>query len=287
MNEHLKGGLLILVSMLLFAFMGIFVRWVNLPNPVFLFYTGVLGFVILLGYVLFKKRLKELWPKRYKWLLFLTSLIGAGAIFTYFEAFKRTTIANTVLPHHTAPIFAAFFAFLFLREKIDKTTIISLMLSFSGIYLIFFQTGFSLTSADTIGVIFASISGIFYGGFIICNKKLMSMFKPITAMVYQYGGFILWIPLIKANEWVIPQRAVILTIAYIIFASLIPAFLYLTGMKYVKGQHIGLIAYAEVIVVIIYGYLFFREIPTLLTLVGGAFIIASGYVVLKAEAKRR
>lgn len=287
MNEHLKGGLLIIVSMLLFAFTGIFVRLVNLPNPVFLFYTGVIGFVILLGLVIYKKGWRKLWPKKYKWLLFLTSIFGAVNIFTYFEAFKRTTMANAVLPHYTAPIFAAIFAAWFLKERIDKVTIISLMLSFSGIYLIFFQTGFSLTSTDTIGVIFALISGIFYGMLIICNKKLMMVFKPVTLMVYLYGGFIFWIPFIKPNEWAVPQMAFVLSLVYIFIASLIPSFLYLTGVKYVKGQHIGIIAYIEVVAVIIYGYLFFNEVPTLLTLLGGALIIFSGYIVIRAESKRR
>jgi len=287
MNEHLKGGLFIMTSMLLFAFIGPFVRWVNIPNTVFLFYTGLGGFVILIGVVLFKKGIKELWPKKYKWLFVLTSIFIAISLFTYFEAFKRTTVANTVLPHYTAPIFAAFFAALFLREKIDSTTIVSLIMSFSGVYLIFFQTGFSLKSTDTIGVILALISGIFYGINIICNKKLMTMFKPLSVMVYQYGAFILWAPLIKMNEYLIPQRAFMLTVVYILFISLLPAFIYLSGLKHVKGQHIGIIAYVEVLAVIVYGYLFFNEVPSKLTLVGGTLILISGYMVLRAEAKRR
>jgi len=287
MNEHLKGGLLIALSMLLFGFIGPFVRWINIPNMVFLFYGGLLAFTILIALFSLKRGLKGLWPAKYKWLLILTSLCVAIQIFTYFEAYKRTTFANTVLLHYTAPIFAALLAPLFLKEKIDRTTILSLMLSFSGVYLIFFQTGFSLTSADTSGVILALISGLFYGISIITNKKLMTIFKPLTIMVYQYGAFILWIPFIKANEYLIPQKAAVLTVIYILFISLLPSFIYLTGLKYVKGQHIGVIAYIEVIVVIIYGYLFFKEVPSLFTLVGGILILFSGYMVLRAEAKRK
>ncbi len=287
MNEHLKGGLLIAASMLLFGFIGPIVRLANISNFVFLFYSGLLGFTILIGFVLFKERITEVWPKKYKWLLILTALVVSIQIFTYFEAYKRTTLANSVLLHYTAPIFAALFAPLFLKERIDRITIPSLILSFSGVYLILFQTGFSLASADTMGIIFALISGIAYGACIISNKKLMMIFKPLTLMLYQYGGFILWIPFIKTNEYLIPQKAIILTIVYIIFVSLLPTFIYLKGLKYVKGQHIGIIAYAEVIAVIVYGYLFFNEIPSKLILVGGALILISGYMVLRAEAKRK
>lgn len=287
MNEHLKGGLLIITSMFLFGFIGPVVRWINIPNPVLLFYSGLLGFVILIGIVLFKKNIRELWPSKYKWLLIITTFFVAIQIFTYFEAYKRTTLANSVLLHYTAPIFAALFAPIFLKERIDKITILSLILSFFGVYLIFFQTGFSLASENTVGIILALISGIAYGICIICQKKLMTIFKPLTLMVYQYGGFILWIPLIKANEYVISQRAAILTVVYILFVSLFPTFIYLTGMKYIKGQHIGIISYAEVIAAIIYGCLFFNEIPGLLTLIGGMLILISGYMVLRAEARRR
>lgn len=287
MNEHLKGGLLIIASMLLFGFIGPLVRLADISTFVFLFYSGLLGFVILIGFVLFKKRTTEVWPKKYKWLLILNTLFVAIQIFTYFEAYKRTTLANSVLLHYTAPIFAALFAPLFLKERIDRITIPSLILSFSGVYLIFFQTGFSLASADTMGIILALISGIAYGVCIISNKKLMMVFKPLTLMLYQYGGFILWIPFIKANEYLIPQRAAVLAVVYILFVSLLPTFIYLTGLKYVKGQHIGIIAYVEVIAVIVYGYLFFNEIPSKLILVGGALILISGYMVLRAEAKRK
>ena len=132
---------------------------------------------------------------------------------------------------------------------------------------------------------FAFISGIAYGACIICNKKLIMVFKPLNLMVYQYAGFVVWIPFIKANEYAIPQKAAILTVVYILFISLLPTFIYLTGLKHVKGQHIGIISYAEVIAVIIYGFLFFKETPTLLTLIGGALILFSGYMVIRAEAK--
>lgn len=286
MNEHLKGGLLIIASMFLFGFIGPVVRFANISNFVFLFYTGLLGFVILIGIVLFKKNTGELWPPKYKWLLTLTTIFIAVQVFTYFEAYKRTTLANSVLLHYTAPIFAALLAPVFLKEKIDKITIPSLILSFFGVYLIFFQAGFSLASENTIGILLALISGIAYGICIICQKKLRMVFKPLTLMVYLYGGFILWIPFIKANEYAISQRVALLAVVYILFVSLLPTFIYLTGLKHIKGQHIGIISYAEVIAVISYGYLFFNETPSLLTLLGGILILISGYMVLRVESKR-
>lgn len=285
MNEHLKGGLLIITSMLLFGFIGPFVRWTNIPNPVFLFYSGLLGFIIILGIVLFRKNKVEICPNKYKWLLVLTTIFTAFQVYTYYEAYKRTTFANSVLIHYTAPIFAAFFAYFFLKERIDKTTILSLVLSIFGVYLIFYQGGFSLTSKDTIGIILAFISGIFYGACIICGKKLRMIFNPLTIMVYQYGGFILWVPFIKMNGYLISQRAFILTAGYLLFASLAPTFIYLTGLKYIKGQHIGIISYTEVIATVICGYIFFNEVPGMFTLIGGALILISGYVVIRAEAK--
>lgn len=285
MNEHIKGGLLIITSMLLFGFIGPFVRWIDIPNVVFLFYSGLFGFIILAVLVFYKKGIREMWPSKYKWLLILTTIFVAVQVFSYFEAYKRTTFANTVLLHYTAPIFAAVFAPIFLKEKLDKITVPSLILSLLGVYLIFFQTGFSLTSKNSTGIILALISGVAYGTCIVCQKKLVMFFKPLTLMFYQYGGFILWIPFIKANEYLISPKSLMLSVAYIILASLLPTFIYLTGMKYIKGQHIGIISYAEVIAAIVFGWLFFNEIPNLLTLIGGALILLSGYVVIRAEAK--
>src|SRR3989338_9638587 len=160
MNRHIKGGFFIIASMLLFSFIGIFVRVINRKIWILLFYGGLIGFLILTIYLIHKKGMRYLWPKKYKWLLFLSALIASGVVSTYFQAYRTTTFANTVLLHYTAPIFAAVFAPIFLKERIDKPTIISLALSSLGIILIVYKEGFSLSNLGAIGALFALASGI-------------------------------------------------------------------------------------------------------------------------------
>jgi len=287
MNRHIKGGFFIIASMLLFSFIGIFVRVINRKIWILLFYGGLIGFLILTIYLIHKKGMRYLWPKKYKWLLFLSALIASGVVSTYFQAYRTTTFANTVLLHYTAPIFAAIFAPIFLKERIDKPTIISLALSSLGIILIVYKEGFSLSNIGTIGSLFALASGILYGFSILANKKLSAIFDPSLIMFYQYGFFLLWPLFMKPEDYIINQREIILIVIYTLIFSMLPALLYLTGLKDVKAQHAGIIAYVEVLAAISYGYLFFNESPSLLTIIGGALVILSGYIVMKAEFKRR
>jgi len=287
MNEHFKGGLLIIASMFLFAFIGPFVRWLNRPSAVLLFYGGIVGIAILFTYVVIKKGSKALWPNKYKWLLLLAALLAAVNVGSYFQAYRLTTFTNVVLLHYTAPLFAAMFAPIFLKEKIDKITLPALILSSIGLIIIFIKDGFSMNDLSTIGALFALNSGLFYGLSIIANKKLSTIFDPSIIMAYQYSVFFIWLPFMKTADHILSSREITLIVIYMIIISIFPSILYLKGLKRVKAQHAGIIAYIEPIAVILYGYLFFKETPSSLTLIGGAFILLSGYLVLRAEANRR
>jgi len=286
MNKPLQGSLLIIISMCIFAFIGPMIRWINIPTIPLLFFPGVLGTILLFSYLAYKKKLNRLWPKKYKWLLFLTPFLAVINVGSYFQAYKLTSFANVVFLHYTAPIFAALLAPVFLKEKVDKITIISLALSVGGMLLIFSRNGFSMSIA-TIGALFALLSGLAYGISILAQKKLSMNLDTFVIIFYQYLIAIIWIPFLKTSDYALTTNQIILIVVYTTIISILPSILYMKGIKYVKAQHVGIIAYAEPIAVIALGYFLFNEIPNWLTLSGGALILVSGYLVLRAEAKMR
>ena len=55
------------------------------------------------------------------------------------------------------------------------------------------------------------------------------------------------------------------------------------GIKRVKSQHAGILAYTEPFAATFYAIFFFSEIPSFNTIIGGLLILISGYLIIRRE----
>ncbi|HYW68527.1 MAG TPA: DMT family transporter, partial [bacterium] len=69
-------------------------------------------------------------------LLVLRGVFGTTAMFLYFFAIERLTIADATVLNKLSPFFVAMFAVLFLREKLSKYIVPVLVVAFAGAALI-------------------------------------------------------------------------------------------------------------------------------------------------------
>ena len=286
MNRHLFGGFLITLSMAIFSMIGPFIRYVNLPPIVIIFYATLFTSTILFSYFLCSKKLKKLFVGRHILLLIVSAFCILGNTYTYFTAYKITTLANSVLTHYTAPIFAAMLAPIFLKEELEKTTVVSLVFASIGLFLIA-SNGLAINSQHMTGIIYGSLSGFFYGILILISKKLVSYLDPLVILFYQCTTTVFVLsPFISQPIFSINIHQAGMLLVYALVISILGVTLYLKGLRHVEAQHAGILAYSEPFIVVLIGMLFYKEELTLKLLIGGIMIIYSGYLILKAEANR-
>lgn len=279
MNES-SGAFRIAVSLALFALVGPFIRTIDLPIAVLLFYSGFFATLIIFVYLIAKGRGKECFPKKLLWLLLATGTLASINIFTFLNAYRLTTVANAIFPHYIAPVIAALFAPALLNEKLEKKTVPALLISLIGLFLIVVQNGFGISRNDAIGIFLAAISGLAYGFLILSNKKLSSEFKPATIILYQYLFFLAWIPFLSPREYLVSFPGLMVSLGYGLFIILAST-LYIMGIREIKAQKAGIIAYVEPAFAMLFGYLFFGEVVTPLAFVGGFLILFAGWWILK------
>ena len=286
MNRHLFGGFLITLSMALFSMIGPFIRYVKLQPIVIIFYAALFTSTILFSYFLCSKKLKKLFVGRHILLLIVSAFCILGNTYTYFTAYKITTLANSVLTHYTAPIFAAMLAPFFLKEKLEKTTVISLVFASIGLFLIA-SNDLAINSQHITGIIYGSLSGFFYGVLILISKKLVSYLDPFVILFYQSTVTVIILsPFISQPIFLIGIDQACMLLVYALVISILGVTLYLRGLRHVEAQHAGILAYSEPVIVVLIGMLFYKEELTIKLLIGGTMIIYSGYLILKAEANR-
>lgn len=287
MNKHLRGGLLITLSMFLFSWIGPFVRYIDLPPMVIIFHTSLFTALIIFLYYAWTGKLKALLVKKYLLWLILSALFVFANVYMYYKAYQATTMANAVLTHYTAPIFAALLAPLILKEKLERVTIVSLVISMSGLFLIASTKGIAIGSQHLAGIIYGCLSGLFYGLSILVSKKLVQHYQPFVILFFQCVlTAIIAAPFLKGFAFTMNLESLMLLTGYTFVVCLIGVYLYLRGLVTVEAQHAGILAYSEPVVVVMLGFLFYNEIPTVKTIVGGLLIVLSGCLILRAEAQR-
>ena len=116
-------------------------------------------------------------------------ILGCG-FFSYVFAMYNTTVANTNFIIQTQTLFLAIFGYIFLKEKISKITLASIILAISGVTL---MLGDSLTSGKIIGNLIAFIMPISFAILIIIVRKYPSvdmvplqLIAGIVAMIIGY-----------------------------------------------------------------------------------------------------
>src|SRR3989338_7502823 len=184
MNPHLKGSLLIAGSMMFYALIGPFVRWLELPVAILMIYVSLFVAVIYSWYFLIKKDLGKLKMKKMGFLVILSALFVVINSFTYLKAYSLTTFANTVFTHYTAPIFALIVAVFYLKEKLEKISVIAIIISTIGLLLIAYKE-LNFTSSHLLGIFFGVLSGLGYGALININKKIVPAVPASTIIFYQ------------------------------------------------------------------------------------------------------
>lgn len=283
-NRHVRGALLITAAMFIFSSIGPFVRTVALPVAVIICITSGLSALFLLVWFIIRGDVSSLDIRGNRRWLLLSAACIFGNVFCYYHAYRMTTMANAVITHYTAPVFAALLAPFMLREKWERLTGIALLISMAGMVLLAGDVSFG--RAHMAGTALGMVSGLFYGISIVVGKRLVSRYRPPVIMLYQCAVVAgLALPLALPGFGSITAGNLPLLCAYSVIVGLMAAGLYLCGLRYVEAQHAGVLAYSELLFVVLLGVLL-GETPGVRVVAGGVLIALSGWVILRAESRR-
>ncbi len=285
-----NNGVLYLISFsLLTGFGGYFVKLTQgINSQQILFFRAVLACFFLLALAVFTKRLKEL-KFRFPFGTILMGVVEGLSIYFYYLALTKTTITNTTLLIYTAPIFSVILAAIFLKEKVERKTILGILASFIGVIIVSDIGQLRLDPEHLSGSIFALLGGFFYSAMAISSKSITEKTTPLYAAFWQY-----LVIMVLSAAFALPASFQLLkvnapSLLYLGWAAGGLAFiLYMEGIKWVKGQIIQVITMLEIVVASLSGILLLGEKLTLPTIIGGLFIIGGIFIVsVKSKVKNR
>ena len=186
---------------------------------------------------------------------------------SYVFAMYNTTVANTNFIILTQTIFLAIFGYFFLKEKISKMTLASIILAISGLIL---MLGNTLSSGQMSGNIVAFVMPITFAILILIVRKYptvdMVPLQLVAGVVAMIIGFF--------------ASTKISISMYDIFLAFISGtfqiglgFIFITiGAKKTLSAMVGIIMLTEAILGPLWAWLFVNENPSFHELIGGGII---------------
>ncbi len=199
---------------------------------------------------------------------FFGGLILSFGFCGYVFAMYNTTVANTNFIIQTQTIFLAIFGYFFLKEKISRITLISIVLAISGILL---MVGNTLSVGQTLGNIAAFSMPISFAVLILVIRKYPNV--DMVPSQFIAGIFALIIGYLMSGKINISYHDIFLGFLAGFF-QLGFGFIFITiGAQRTPSATVGIIMLTEAIFGPLWAWLFINEQPPTIVLIGGTIVI--------------
>jgi drug/metabolite transporter (DMT)-like permease len=210
------------------------------------------------------------------------AMLLASASISFLQAITNTTVAATTFTLSSIPFLTAIMAWLFLGERIGKSTILTMCIAAAGISLMFVQ-GFG--------------SGTLYGNFmaLLCAVGFSSY-----AIIIRRTRRVEMLPTLILSNLIIMLVALLFTwdnlaiswndlLICFILGGLLSATvntLFLIAAKHLFAAELTLFMLLEFTLGPIWVWIFVNEVPTSWTLVGGSIVISAVFLKSVSELRK-
>jgi drug/metabolite transporter (DMT)-like permease len=277
------GFLYVIMAAILWAVSG--------SSAKFLFHSGISPFqlvqlritlavaVLFVGLLVTNRKLLKISRSDIPYFAILGTFGMAAVQFTYLFAISKIQVAAAILLQYLAPVFIAIFSMIFIRETPSKATILSIVLAFSGCYLVVGAYNLSLLNMNLLGIASGIASAVSFAWYSVLGEYGMRRYNPWTVLFFAcLFAAVLWNVAHPPFESFLHayspiQWAWILYIA--VCGTVLPFGLYLEGVNLIRSTRASITGTLEPISAGVISYFFLNEIMEPLQLTGGVFVVTA------------
>ncbi len=268
--SKLPGPILVFLGALSLSFGGLIVKSFQGANLWQILFWRSIFFMLVVSIFLILKYRKKVFTAFV--ISGIPGLIGGLILSTgfcgYVFAMYNTTVANTNFIIQTQTIFLAIFGYLFLKEKVSKLTLVSIILAISGIIL---MVGTSLSPGQMSGNIAAFIMPVSFAILILIVRKYPSVdMVPLQLIA---GIFAMLVGYFVAGKIMISFYDIFLGFLAGFFQLGFGFILITIGARRTPSALVGIIMLTEAVLGPMWAWIFINEQPPLMVVIGGSVVI--------------
>ena len=208
----------------------------------------------------------------------LLSVMESGC---FVLSFKYLSLANAHSIGSLAPVIVVALSAIILKEKVSVKTWIAIFIGFVGVLIILRPTSSIFDPKALLPLIGAFILGFYQ----IITKKVSKDDSNETSLFFTSIIGLIIMSLLASKFWTPVERssyAMFLGIG--IFFSL-GLYLQIIALSKARASIIQPFSYTLIFWAIIFGYIFYNDIPDMFTIIGAIIITCSGIFVLNQSSK--
>ena len=286
--------LLPILAGIMFGSSGIFVRTIThngIDSTTLLFLRFSIAIIPLLIAILatdrklFKISLSDI-P-----LFLVCAICIVGLNLCYNESMNTIPLSLAAVLLSLAPIYVLIFAYIFFGEKITSNKVICMVLAIFGCLLMSGVLENSINSIPFTGILFGIGAGLFWAVYLIASKKSIKNGNHTYTILF-YSIIFLSIALIPFTDFgqiesfisINPVLVILFLILHSTFSFALPYIFSTVSLNYIdSGTSSILLSGSEPFAALIFGLIFYMEIPSILMFCGFILTIISIIMLTKNE----
>jgi drug/metabolite transporter (DMT)-like permease len=230
-----------------------------------------------------KKKIRNFYKTKNFKLHFYRSFFGAIAMASIFIGLRNLQLAEVTAMAFSGPLWVVIFSMFFLSEKIRLRRWIAVGLGFLGVIVI------SKPGFDNLNFyyIYPIIFCIGFAGVSILIRKLTLVGEPVWLIAFYFSlfsglGGLITLPL---GRWTMPNSYDFVFFILIGLLGSVANLLLTQSYKLAEVTLTTPLKYLSLVFAIIFGFYFFKEIPTIYTLSGASLIVVSSTIIFFRESE--
>ncbi len=303
-NKQTLPYFIIFIGLMAVSSASVFIRFAqkDVPSLVIAAYRLTLATLILFPFCL-KGFIKEIFQTTWKQktALMMSGFFLALHFSTWITSLEYTRVASSVVLVATTPLWVAILSPFLLKERLDRWTAVGLVVALIGTVIVAIsgncqinltglkcnQEGFQ--TRDLIGDGLALAGALFASGYMIIGRKVQQglSFSSYIFSVYGSAAIVLIILVLASREALVGYREIsyIWMAALAIIPQLIGHSSFNWALKSLPAAYVAITLLGEPVGTVILSMVFLKEIPTVMEVAGGVFILVG--ILLASRLKRK
>ena len=272
-----KGILLLLLSSLGFALISLFIRLAgNVPTMEKTLYRNLVSTFVIAG-ILLRSGTSLRLPRESRADMFCRCLFGYSGMVLYLWSIDHMGLADANMLNKTSPFFSVLLSIWILGERPSFRDILCIITAVFGAALVV-KPGRGMASFPAlIGLCGGFVAGAAYS--YVRKVGIHGVPAPITVLCFNVFSCLVSLPFVLTSD--VHARGI--QILYLMIVGILAAGVQLSLTKaysYAPAKEISVFDYSQIIFAALFGFLFWRELPDLLSVAG--YVIIIGCAIFRA-----
>ena len=281
-NHILKGAFFMIMAMFTFCVVNVVVKDTAGSYPILqlVFFRNAFALIPCAFILKSAGGISQLKTKHMP-LHILCGSLGVLGLFCLFTSFRELPLADATAFSYTSILFVTLFSILLLKEKVDLTRWIAILIGFGGVVLMAKPSGDVFHSGIFYSLVFACIDA-----FVLVNARRLTSSDHPGAVVFYFAliAATLSALMLPFGQWITPNVEDLAKLCFLGLGGGLGQFLLTQACRHAPATVVSPLNYTSLVWSMLFGAVLWGDFPTAHLLMGCAVVISCGlFITLRAH----